>query len=350
VTLTRAKLEQICDSLYKRLNTPFQNCVQDSGFSTSQIDDLVLVGGMTRSPKVVDCAHSLIGKAPHQGVNPDEVVAVGACVQGGVLRGEVRDILLLDVTPLTLGIETAGAVSTPMIDRNTTIPTKKTQIFSTYADNQSAVDIKILHGERPMSADNKMLGTFRLDGIPSAPRGTPQIEVTFDIDANGILHVTAKDLGTGKDQKITISGSSGLSQEEIERLKKEAELHQEEDKKRKEAVEARNQLDNIIYQGTKELAEYGDKVSAEQKNSVEALMAEGKKLLEDQQTPTETLKAKAEEIAKALYPITAAHMAEKFKSSSSESPEAHANPSKPQDDNVVDADFEVIDDEDNKKN
>ncbi len=279
INLTRSKLEQITSDLFQRTITPFEACLKDAGHSKGEINELVLVGGMTRMPKVIETARELTGKEPHKGVNPDEVVAIGAAIQGAVLRGDVKDVLLLDVTPLTLAIETAGGRATPMIERNTTIPTKKAEIFSTYADQQTAVDIKVLQGERPMASDNKILGNFRLDGIPPAPRGTPQIEVTFDIDANGILHVTAKDKGTGKEQKIQITGASGLDKDEVDRLKKEAEMHAEEDKAKADAVEKRNQLDNQIYNLEKIMNESGEKLG-DKKDLVEGLVKEGKDALE----------------------------------------------------------------------
>ncbi|MBI5766149.1 MAG: molecular chaperone DnaK [Verrucomicrobia bacterium] len=356
VQLSRAKMEQICDSLFERCIQPFKNCLKDADLTAAKIDELVLVGGMTRMPKVVDIAKQLGGKPPHQGVNPDEVVAVGAAVQGGVLKGEVRDVLLLDVTPLTLGIETAGQVATPMISRNTTIPSKKTQVFSTYSDSQPSVEIVVLQGERPMSRDNKVLGTFRLDGIPPAPRGVPQIEVTFDIDANGILHVSAKDLGTGKDQKITIQGSSGLSKDEVEKMTKEAELHAAEDKKRKEAVETKNQLDSSIYQLEKTLKEAGDKLPADKKSKIESAIAEAKKDLESNDADRMKssmekltalggeLYAEAQKAAQAAGATASTDAGESAKSSggggSAKKTEKKAD--------VVDADFEVVD-EDKKK-
>ncbi|MFM9031517.1 MAG: molecular chaperone DnaK [Opitutaceae bacterium] len=347
--LTRARMEQICDSLFERCSQPFKNCLKDAELTSAQLDELVLVGGMTRMPKVVEIAHKLGGKPPHQGVNPDEVVAVGAAVQGGVLKGEVRDVLLLDVTPLTLGIETAGQVATPMIQRNTTIPAKKTQVFSTYSDNQPSVEIVVLQGERPMSRDNKVLGTFRLDGIPPAPRGTPQIEVTFDIDANGILHVSAKDLGTGKDQKITIQGSSGLSKEEVEKMTKEAELHAAEDKKRKDAVETRNQLDSTIYQLEKTLRDSGDKLAEGLKSKGNAALADAKKELES--NDVDRMKAAMEKLSAVGAEIY--QEAQKAAQAAGAPAEGEAQPgaAKTQGKKAdgVDAAFEVVDEDKKKK-
>ena len=268
--LTRAKMEQLCDDLFERTITPVRNCLRDAGATAEQVDELVLVGGMTRMPKVVDTARSLVNKPPHQGVNPDEVVAVGAAIQAGVLKGEVKDVLLLDVTPLSLGIETLGGVFTKLIERNTTIPTRKSEIFSTASDSQPGVEIHVLQGERPLARDNKTIGKFHLTDIPPAPRGVPQIEVTFDIDANGILHVSAKDLGTGKEQKITITASSGLSKDEIEKMRKDAELHAEEDRKGREDIETRNEADNAVYRSEKFLKENGEKIAAAEKSNMES--------------------------------------------------------------------------------
>lgn len=347
VHLTRAKLEQICDGLYERLKAPFYACLKDAGIEASAINELVLVGGMTRSPKVVEIANSLAGKTAHKGVNPDEVVAVGASIQGGVLKGDVNDILLLDVTPLTLGIETAGGISTPMIDRNTTIPTKKTQTFSTYADNQTAVDIHILQGERSFAKDNKSLGMFRLEGIPMAQRGMPKIEVTFDIDASGILHVTAKDVATGKDQSITISGSSGLSEDEVEKLRKEAEQFADQDKKAKERVEVYNRLDSLAYQAEKQMKEFGDKLPADKKSALESKIADVKKTLENKDVDLETLNTKESELMNALQEIGQAlygNAGASAQPSGQPSASAEQPKEKKAEGNVVDADFEVVDD------
>ncbi|MFI3291326.1 MAG: molecular chaperone DnaK [Opitutales bacterium] len=341
IVLTRAKLEQITEDLINRTMIPFEACLKDADLSKGDINELVLVGGMTRMPKVVEIAEKLAGKAPHQGVNPDEVVARGAAIQGGVLQGDVRDVLLLDVTPLTLSIETAGGVSTPMIDRNTTIPAKKSQVFSTYADNQTAVDIRVLQGERPLAKDNKLIGNFRLDGIAPAPRGLPQIEVTFDINANGILEISAKDKGTGKEQKVTISNSSGLSKDEVEKLRKEAELHAEEDNKQKEMIESKNQLDNIVYQIEKQLTEAGDKVPAEIKEKIEAETKEAKDLLAKADATADEYKAKLESLTKMIQE-QAQHLYPQAEAGENPQAQAEADAKK---DAPVDADFEVVDED-----
>jgi molecular chaperone DnaK len=304
---------------------------------------------MTRMPKIIEIAKGLIGKEPHKGVNPDEVVAVGAGIQGGVLKGEVTDVLLLDVTPLTLGIETAGGVATAMIPRNTTIPTKKQEIFSTYSDNQTAVDVKVLQGERPMSRDNKTIGIFRLDGIPPAPRGVPQVEVTFDIDANGILNVTAKDLATQKEQKITITASSGLSREEVERMAKDAESHAEEDRKAREKAEVRNQADNLAYQAEKLLRENPDKVEAGLKAEVEKEVARVKEALKGDDVEAirkaqESLTQQLQKVSTKLYENVRAQQQAAGQPGAAPGPD-QGQPAEAKSEKVVDADFEVVDDQ-----
>lgn len=344
-TLTRAKMEELVKDLIDRLADPVKKALDDAGLSASDIQSVVLVGGMTRMPAVVEKVKEIFGKDPMQGVNPDEVVAIGAAVQGGVLAGDVKDVLLLDVTPLSLGIETMGGVTTKLIERNTTIPTSKSETFSTAADNQPQVEIHVLQGEREMATDNKSLGRFILDGIAPAPRGVPQIEVTFDLDANGILNVTAKDKGTGKEQKITISDSGNMSKEDIEKAQKEAEAHAEEDKKKREAVEARNTLENAIYQAEKMPSEFKDKISDEDKKTIESAAAEAKKVKDDEKADKEALEAAAKELQDKIMPIGARlyEAASKEDAAEEEKPEAKKSKGKKKDkDEPVEG--EIVDD------
>jgi molecular chaperone DnaK len=341
-SLSRSKMEQLCDSLFERTIKPVVDCLKEAKLNASQVDELVLVGGMTRMPKVVETARKLAGKDPHQGVNPDEVVAIGAAIQGGVMSGDVKDVLLLDVTPLTLAIETAGGIATAMISRNTTIPKKYSQIYSTAADNQPGVEIVVLQGERPMSRDNKVLGTFKLDGIRPAPRGTPQIEVTFDIDANGILHVSALDKDTGKEQKISIAGSSGLSQDEIEKAKKDAEIHAEEDLKRKEGVEVKNKAETLVFQIEKQVKEWEGKVPAEQLTPLTDKITDLKLSIEA--NDLDAMKSKTEALEQLM---AAAYQAAAQAGVAPEAPEAEPAPEagaekKSDKGNVVDGDFKEV--------
>jgi len=303
--LTRAKLESLVSDLIEKTSIPCEKALKDAGLKASDIDAIVLVGGMTRMPAVAEQVKKIFGKEPMKGVNPDEVVAVGAAIQGGVLQGDVKDVLLLDVTPLSLGIETLGGVATKLIERNSTIPTSKSEVFSTAADNQSSVEIHVVQGERELVTDNKSLGRFVLDGIPSAPRGVPQVEVTFNLDANGILNVTAKDKGTGKEQSITIQGSSGLSKDEVEKMAKDAEAHAEEDKKLRESIEAKNHLDSSIYQAQKMKDENKDKLSEEDAKALDEAIEEAKKVVTDEKAEKDTLEAAAKALIDKTMPIGA---------------------------------------------
>ena len=347
IKLTRAKLESLVEDLVDKTIEPCKLALRDSGLKAGDINEVILVGGMTRMPMVQEKVKQIFGKEPHKGVNPDEVVAVGAAIQGGVLKGDVKDVLLLDVTPLSLGIETLGAVFTKLIEKNTTIPTKKSQIFSTAADNQPAVSIHVLQGEREMAAYNKTLGRFELVGIPPAPRGMPQIEVTFDIDANGIVNVSAKDMGTGKEQSIKITASSGLSEEEIEKLVKDAELHGEEDKKKRELVDARNAADSLIYSTEKSLKEAGDKIDAGTKGEIDNAIGNLKKAMEGEDTSE--IKRLSEELTQVSHKIAEVLYAQAAQSQGQAGPEAGPaeEETAKKDEEVVDADFEEVKD-DNK--
>lgn len=350
IKLSRSKLEALVEDLIDRTMAPCQTALKDAGLSPADINEVILVGGMSRMPRVQEKVKEIFGKEPHKGVNPDEVVAIGAAIQGGVLRGDVKDVLLLDVTPLSLGIETLGAVTTKLIEKNTTVPTKKSQVFSTAADNQPAVSIHVLQGEREMATDNKSIGRFELADIPPAPRGVPQIEVTFDLDANGILHVSAKDMGTGKEQSIKITASSGISEEEIERMQRDAESHSEEDKKRREMVDARNSGDSLVYATEKSLKEVGDKVDDETRAKVEAAIEKLKKALEGDDL--DAIKAASEELTEASHKLAEIM----YSQAAQDNPDAagaagaaggagaagaDAAGAK-QDDDVVDADFEEV--------
>ncbi len=347
-TLSRSKFEQMVGDLVEKTKDPCRQALKDAGVKPGDINEVILVGGSTRMPAVQKLVKELFEREPHKGVNPDEVVAVGASIQGGILGGDVKDVLLLDVTPLSLGIETLGGVFTKLIERNTTIPTRKSQIFSTAADNQNAVSIHVLQGEREMAGQNRTLGRFDLVGIPPAPRGVPQIEVAFDIDANGIVHVSAKDLGTGKEQKIRIESSSGLSEDEINKMVKDAELHAEEDRKAKEGVEVRNEADSLVYSTEKSLSDFGDKISEEDKEKVNAAIAAVKQSLES--GDNDDIKAKTEELKQAAYSLAEeaykAQTAQGEGSGQEGGAEAGSSGGSGDSDNVEDADYEVVDDDD----
>ncbi len=355
-SITRSKLEQLVGDMIDRSKGPCQDCSKDAGIKQNEVDEVILVGGMTRMPAVQKLVTDVFGKEPHKGVNPDEVVAIGAGIQGGVLQGDVDDVLLLDVTPLSLGIETLGGVFTKLIERNTTIPTRKSEIFSTASDNQTSVEVHVLQGEREMASGNKSIGRFHLEGIPPAPRGVPQIEVTFDIDANGILNVSAKDLGTGKEQKITITAGSGLSEEEVQQMVKDAEAHSEEDKKRKEQIEIRNRADSLVYQTEKQLSEHGDKLPDNIRKPVEEGVAELKKAIENEdyekmQSVMSDLESKMHAMSQEMYKDAQGQAQQEQTGGSAGGGETGANTGaggQNQEGDVIDADFEVDDDSQDK--
>jgi molecular chaperone DnaK len=343
IKLTRAKLEALVEDLVKRTLKPCETALKDSGFNAAEINEIVLVGGMTRMPKIVETVKTFFGKDPNKSVNPDEVVAMGAAIQGGVLQGDVKDVLLLDVTPLSLGIETLGGVSTKLIEKNTTIPTKKSQVFSTAEDNQPAVSIRVLQGEREMATDNKLLGNFELVGIPNAPRGIPQIEVTFDIDANGIVNVSAKDKGTGKEQKIQIQASGGLSDEDINKMVKDAEVNKEADKKKRETIDARNQADSIIHTTEKNLKEHGSKISDTEKKSIETGISDLKNALKG--TDTEEVKKKTQNLIQVSMKLGESIYKSQQKDTAGKNTQKNNTTKKEDKENVVDADFEDVKDD-----
>jgi len=355
INISRSKFEQLIDDLLQRTIGPCERAMKDAGLSPSQIEEVILVGGSIRIPKVQELVKKLFNREPHKGVNPDEVVAIGAAIQGGVLAGDVKDVLLLDVTPLSLGIETLGSVMTKLIEANTTIPTKRSEVFSTASDSQTSVEIHILQGERPMASDNRTLGRFHLDGIPPAPRGIPQVEVTFDIDANGILHVAAKDRATGKEQSIRITASSGLSSDDIEKMRREAKEHAAEDKKKKETADVRNNADNLVFQTKKQIQELGDKLSSDDKNRLEseikkvedALVANNNDLIK---STTESLTKVWSEIAQKIYAQQPPPPPPGAQEQYAQGGQPGANPAeeKKSDKNVEDASYEVVDDDKDK--